>query len=192
MSHERPEASAAYQKDYQASLYFKPIDTREAKEGILHLQELLHIDHSQFHPFRIDPRTIKAQPLHNCKICGWEHSGLHLRGRPRALYVVADGQGELTIDQRGKLQAKPATDELGMPRTRFEYPKYRPAETSQGEEKSAPKINDDIIDTDRALVGRVFNAIKPLSPQEAKALRVAESERQILKLVEESNARIRR
>src|SRR5262249_40945842 len=116
-SHERPEASAAYLKDYQAPLYFKPIDTKEAKEGILHLQELLHIDPEQFHPFHIDPRTLKTQPMHKCRICGCEHNGLHLRGRPRAFYLVADGQGELLKDQRGKLALKPATDEWAMPRT---------------------------------------------------------------------------
>src|SRR5262249_52621516 len=60
MSHERSEASAAYAKDYTTALYFQLINTKEAKEGILHLQELLHVDPEQFHPFRIDPRTVAA------------------------------------------------------------------------------------------------------------------------------------
>jgi hypothetical protein len=78
-SHERPEAAVAYQKDFTniGSLYFQQIDTREAKEGILHLQELQHIDYTQFHPFRIDPRTIDEVPIHHCSICGWEHDGEH-------------------------------------------------------------------------------------------------------------------
>jgi hypothetical protein len=79
-----------------------------------------------------------------------------------------------------------------MPRTRFEYPRYRPHETSQGEEKAALKINDDVIDTDRALIGRIFNAIKPLSVTEARMLRIAEADRQNQKLLEESHGRARR
>jgi hypothetical protein len=85
-SHERPEAAVAYQKDFRevASLYFQQIDTKEAAEGILHLQELQHINFNEFHPFRIDPRTLKTVPAHSCSICGWEHNGEHLRaGRGR-------------------------------------------------------------------------------------------------------------
>jgi hypothetical protein len=139
-SHERPEAANAYRLDHDdlEPLSFWPIDTKQAKQGILHLQELQHIDYMQFHPFHVDPRTVKDVPEHLCKICGWLHTGLHLKGRPKALYVVADGQGELEIDSRGKLFAKPATDEMGMARTRFEYPRHRPRETSEGE-RSRPR-----------------------------------------------------
>lgn len=167
-SHERPEAAVAYQRDYSdlGSYHFQQIDTREAAEGILHLQELQHIDRNQFHPFRIDPRTIKDVPIHPCSICGWEHDGQHLQGRPRVYYLVADGQGELEVDKFGKLGAKPAVDELGQARTRFEYPRHKPRETSDGEEKSAAKKDDDIIDADKALAGRVFYMIKALSDRE--------------------------
>jgi hypothetical protein len=174
MSHERPEASAAYYRDYGDPLMFHQIDTKEAKEGILHLQELQHVNYGEFHPFRVDPRTLKTVAMHLCPICGWEHNGSHLKGRPRALYVVADGQGELYVDKMGKLQAKPAIDELGQARTRWEYPRHRPRETADGEEKQAAKRDDDIIDTDRALTGRVFYMVKRLSDQERLTLKYRE------------------
>ena len=46
------------------------------------LQQLQHINYNEFHPFRIDPRTIKDTPIHLCPICKWEHTGKHLKGRP--------------------------------------------------------------------------------------------------------------
>jgi hypothetical protein len=175
-SHERPEAAVAYYRDHTdlESLMFDQIDTREAKEGILHLQELQHIDYDQAHPFRVDPRSVKDVPEHLCRICGWYHTGSHLKGRPRALYVVADGQGELYVDKFGKLAVKPAIDELGQARTRWEYPRHRPRETADGEEKGAAKKDDDIIDTDRALAGRVFYMIKRLSDKERLQLKYEE------------------
>jgi hypothetical protein len=90
------------------------------------------------------------------------------------LYLVADGQGELLIDKFGKLTAKPALDAFGMARTRWEYPSHRPRETSDGEEKQAAKKGDDVIDTDKALTGRVFSMIKPLSDRERLDLKYRE------------------
>lgn len=168
-SHERPEAAASYRKDFGRPLVFRQIDTKEAKEGILHLQELQHVNYDEFHPFRIDPRTLESVPKHQCTICKWKHNGEHLRGRPRAFYVVADGQGELFIDDHGRLAVKPALDEMGQARTRWEYPKHKPRETAAGEEKDAPKINDEMVDTDRALTGRVFGMIKPLPEEQRMA-----------------------
>jgi hypothetical protein len=178
-SHERPEGAVAYWRDHgelsrREPLMFDPIDTKEAKEGILHLQELQHINYSQYHPFRIDPRTLNEVPKHDCRICGWKHNGEHLRGRPRAYYVVADGQGELIVNKLGKLEAKPAIDELGQARTRWEYPRHRPRETADGEEKTAAKRDDDIIDTDRALVGRVWYMVKHLTLEEQINLKYKE------------------
>ena len=175
-SHERPEGAVAYWRDHSdlKPLMFQQIDTKEAREGILHLQEFQHIDYSQFHPFRIDPRTLKDVPKHLCRICGWKHNGQHLQGRPRAYYVVADGQGELYVDKLGRLAARPAINELGQARTRMEYPKHRPRETADGEEKQAAKRDDDIVDTDRALMGRVFYMIDRLSERERLELKYRE------------------
>jgi hypothetical protein len=176
MSHERPEASAAYHNDFDVSLTFWQIDTAKAREGILYLQEFQHIDYSQYHPFRVDPRTqIIGSPeyvdVHRCDICGWRHNGRHLIGRPRAYWLVADGQGGLRINNLGKLEAAPAIDEWGMRRTRYEYPLHRPRETADGEEKQAAKVYDDFVDTDKALMGYVFYMIKHLSDEDRLKLR---------------------
>jgi hypothetical protein len=74
----------------------------------------------------------------------------------------------------GKLEAKGAVDEYGQARTRFEYPRHRPRETADGEEKAAAKKDDDIVDTDKALVGRIFALIKPLSDRERIELKYRE------------------
>jgi hypothetical protein len=74
----------------------------------------------------------------------------------------------------GKLEAKPAVDEFGQARTRWEYPRHRPRETADGEEKQAAKKDDDIIDTDRALVGRVWYMVKSLSLEEQINLKYKE------------------
>lgn len=161
-SHERPEAAVAYRKDYGTPLSFEQINTNQAREGILHLQELHHINKLEAHPFRIDPRS--DTPWHRCEVCGWEHAGSHLQGRPRAFYLVANGQGELRVDRSGKLVAAPAIDEHGQARTRWEYPRHRPKHSTEGEEKEAPKRDDEMVDTDRALVGRVNHLIKALTP----------------------------
>lgn len=166
VSHERPEAAAAYRKDFGKPLHFQPIDTAEAKEGVLHLQEFLHVNFDEYHPFRIDPRTFDSIPAHDCAVCGWRHAGEHLKGRPRDFYVVTDGQGELFVDKTGKLQVKPAVDELGMARTRWEYPRHRPKHSTEGEEKPAPKRDDEMVDTDRALAGRIYSLVKSLSAEQ--------------------------
>ena len=173
-SHERPEGAAAYHQDFEIPLSFWQIDTKKAKEGVLHLQEFQHIDYTQYHPFRIDPLTVPDIPEHLCKICGWLHNGRHLIGRPRAFWLVADGQGELYVDQRGKRQCRQAVDEWGMRRTRYEYPLHRPRETADGEEKQAAKVFDDFVDTDKALAGYVFYMAKALSDDDRLKLKYRE------------------
>lgn len=178
-SHERPEIVKAYERDLPEanveSLLFEQIDTSEAREGILLMQNFLTIIKDESHPFRIDPRTVNKTSFHACRICNSSHKGNHLQGRPRAFFIVADGQGELYEDAMGKLQAKPAIDEMGMARTRDEYPNYRKPDTSEGaEKKDAPKLRDDIIDCDRALVGRVGPQIEPLTPEQRAFLWVEE------------------
>lgn len=166
VSHERPEAGSAYAKDFDSPLHFRGINTTQAREGFLHLQEFHHINRDEFHPFRIDPRTLDNAALHDCSICGWRHAGEHLKGRPRAFYLVADGQGELSKNASGKLLVAPAIDEYGQARTRWEYPRHRPKHSTEGEEKDAPKRDDEMVDTDRALAGFVYALVKRLPDDE--------------------------
>jgi hypothetical protein len=193
-SHERPEIVRAYERDLSEAnvepLEFEQINTSEAREGILHMQNFLTIIKDEAHPFRIDPRTLETVPSHLCRICKRTHAGFHLQGRPRGYFIVANGQGELYTDAMGQLAVKPAIDELGMARTRDEYPNYRKPDTSEGaEKKDAPKLRDDVIDCDRALVGRVGPQIEPLTAEQRAFLWV--ENRLPLSAIEQMSADVR-
>jgi len=164
-SHERPEIIRGYAVDLPETgrdpLYFQSVDTSQAREGILHMQNILKIDESLAHPFRRYP-------------IGHPDEGQRLRGCPTgAFFIVADGQGELYVDEAtGELKATPATDERGQARTRFEYPNYRKPDTAQGDaKKDAPKRDDDMVDCDRALAGDRVPLIKPLTAEERLLLK---------------------
>lgn len=158
-SHERPEIVRGYLVDLpltgRPKLIFRGIDTSAAREGILHMQNFLAIDYTKRHPFRVHPQ-------------GHPEAGQPLQGKPRVYCLVADGQGELYFDDdTGKEMVMPAVDERGQARTRFEYPNYRKPDTVQGaEKKDPPKIDDDIIDCDRAIAGDLFPGIQAMSYEE--------------------------
>lgn len=135
------------------NMHFDPIATALKKLGIVAVQDYLGIDKEEFHPFRIDPRTAAPEgdlyvPEHECDICLSWHEGEHLVGKPSMFFIVADGQGELIIDETtGELDVAPAIDADGFARTRWEFPKYRHRRTAQGmETEETPKIDDDAMD----------------------------------------------
>lgn len=158
-SHERPEIVQAYRVDMPKAglkpLAFAQIDTRNARTGIIHQQNFLRIEPDRPHPFSFYPE-------------GHPKQGQPLEGSPREFFIVADGQGELVYDEStGTLSRRPALDESGMARTRFEYPNYRKPDTADGaERKDAPKIDDDIIDCDRAIAGVLFPSIEQMTEEE--------------------------
>jgi hypothetical protein len=158
-SHERPEIIEAYASDLPMANYpaleFESINTSRARDGILKMQDFLTIEEDQLHPFRVYP-------------VGHPEAGKPLRGKPRIYFIVADGQGELLWDEgTGQLMVRPAIDELGQARTRFEYPNYRKPDTADGaERKDAPKIDDDVIDCDRAIAGDLFPTIEQMTQEE--------------------------
>jgi hypothetical protein len=161
-SHERPEIRVAYQLDMPDGyepMIFEAIDTAQAKEGINLMQNFLEIDFSEPHPFRVYPE-------------GHPDAGKPLMGRPRYYLVVADGQGELYWDEElGKLQVTEAVDEDGHARVRFERPLYRVLDNAKGVENTKPfKLNDDAEDVDRAIAGRWFPDIQPLTAEERARL----------------------
>lgn len=106
--------------------------------GVPQIQNLLEIDHSQSHPFRVYPQGYK--------INGEDVSGRPLKGCPRLFFIVADGQGELKLDPTGKLFVVGAKDDKGFARARFEMPLYSHRNTGQN------KIDDDFVDAFRGLM----------------------------------------
>jgi len=164
-SHERPEIVKGYETDMplagRNALMFQGINTAEAREGILHTQNFLTIDPEIPHPFNVWPE-------------GHPQAGEQLPGCPRAFWLVAKGQGELYWDYEiGEVKVKPALDERGQARTRAEYPAFRKPDTAQGaEKKDSPKIFDDMVDCGRAIAGKLFPGIQPLTKEERLALKV--------------------
>jgi hypothetical protein len=152
-SHERPEIVEAYLTDMPKAglkpLYFDGIDTANARSGILHMQNFLQIEPDQLHPFSVYPSN-------------HPQAGMPLAGCPKAFFIVADGQGELLWDENLSILSRaPAKDEAGQARTRFEYPNFRKPDTAEGaERRDSPKINDDVVDTDRAIAGMLFPTIE--------------------------------
>lgn len=97
--------------------------------GIPQIQNALQIDSAKSHPFRRHPVT-----------------GETLMGKPRMFVIVANGQGEL-FEQSGDWKVRPAIDEGGCARLRFEMPLYHYPQTADGDEKNLPlKKDDDAVD----------------------------------------------
>ena len=107
--------------------------------GVPQVQNMLEIDHSKDHPFRIG-----------------------LKGRPRLFFVVPDKQGELLKGDLGKLFVAQPTDYKGFARARYEIPLYSFRNSGQN------KIDDDYVDALLGLAN-VFMVISvPLSSAEKR------------------------
>ncbi len=122
-------------------------------EGVAQLQNYLEIRPGMTHPFRNYPD-------------GHPKAGEPLDGCPRYFLLVADGQGELYWAEN-RLKVKAAINASGLMRGRWEIPKYRLPENTQGVEQAKPlKIDDDWVDTQRALALDFFPPSGPLSEAE--------------------------
>lgn len=108
--------------------------------GVPQIQNLLEIDRTKPHPFRRDPRT--NEPL---------------QGRPRLIFVVADGQGEIYVDSEGRLRVRGPKDAAGMARARFEMPLYSHRNSGKS------KINDDFVDAFRGMMAKFAVQAGPLT-----------------------------
>lgn len=157
-SHERPEIVRSFLVDMPEAglpaLRFASILTARARDGILRQQDYLTLEPDRPHPFRFYPS-------------GHPEEGDPLQGCPREFFIVADGQGELSWNaETSMLMVAPALDEAGQARTRFEYPIYRKPDTADGsEKKDPPKINDDMIDCDRAIAGMTFASVQKMTEE---------------------------
>lgn len=107
--------------------------------GVPQIQNLLEIDYTQPHPFRVYPENHPK-------------AGQPLMGKPRLYFIVEDSQGELWSDG-ANLYVRGAVNAKGFARARFEMPLYSHKNTGQ------EKIDDDfcfvagtLIRTDRGNV----------------------------------------
>ncbi len=128
MSHEASSARNAVLLDLpeEDQIYFNKWKTGRGN-GVPHLQQHLEIDRKKPHPFRVYPK-------------GHPKEGEPLMGKPRVIFVVEDGQGELFVDVNGNLRVRGAKNAKGFARARFEIPIYSWRNTGQ------KKIDDDFVD----------------------------------------------
>lgn len=148
MSHEASAAMNTMMMDLPPELttFFRKWKAARGS-GVPQIQNMLEIDRSKPHPFRVYPQ-------------GHPHAGLPIMGRPRIFFVVADGQGELYCDSDGKLRVRGATDSRGLARLRYEMPLY--SHRNQG----AKKIDDDAVDSLRGLMSTFGVASDQLTEDE--------------------------
>lgn len=87
-------------------------------------------------------------------------------GRPRLYLIVADDQGEL-YKQNGQWNVRPAIDERGLARLRYEFPRYRYPATLDGMQKEKPiAFEEDALCALRYLANVFFPRRAPKSYQE--------------------------
>lgn len=134
MSHEASAALNAFIIDMPEDLkvWFQKWKAQKGS-GVPQTQRLMEIDPKRPHPFRRYP-------------VGHLHEGRPLPGCPRIIFVVEDGQGELYVDDIGRLRVIGATDSEGLARLRYEIPIYN--HRNQAEKK----VDDDAVDGMRGLL----------------------------------------
>lgn len=159
LSHEASDEQLTFQLDMPEEEDFGPLMfekwiATDRRAGIALAQNLLGIDRTEPHPFRLNM------------------DGTQLMGRPRFYVIVPDSQGALYLDQKlGKLKSRKAIDEAGQSRFRGEIPKYRKQETAQGVEGKNPhKEFDDAMDEFKAMTNRWGPTVQALTPEERAIL----------------------
>ena len=136
MSHEASAALNSYLLDCpdETKVFFSKWKAAKGS-GVPQIQNLLEIDHSKPHPFRVYP-------------AGHAKAGQPIMGYTRFVLVVPDGQGELYTDNAGQLRVTAGTDERGFARARFEIPLYSHKHTGQD------KKDDDWVDAARGILAQ--------------------------------------
>lgn len=162
MSHEASAAKNTLLLDLpdELTLFFNKWKAAKGS-GVPQIQNMLEIDRSKPHPFRVYP-------------AGHPHAGMPLIGRPRIFFVVADTQGELYCDGDGKLRVRGAHDSTGLARCRYEMPLY--SHRNQGQKK----LDDDFVDGLRGLMSTFGVASGQLTEQEQVTAAVPEKYRDLL------------
>lgn len=127
------------------------------RAGISQVQNFLTIDWTQRHPVRRYPEGY----IEN----GEDLSGQLIHGRPRMLFVVADGQGEIYLAEGGVLAVMEGVDADGLCRLRAEMPQYAlPQDTSGDEKPDVKPLFNDCVDALKGIAQKFFP-----TPEEASA-----------------------
>lgn len=136
MSHEASAALNTFMVDLAEDIKQFFSKWKPAKgSGVPQMQNLMEIDYKRNHPFRCYPMN-HPDP---------EKAGRPMKGRPRFILIVADGQGELYVDGEGTMRVRGPIDSKGFARARFEMPLYSQYNTG------SRKIADDWVDSAKGI-----------------------------------------
>jgi hypothetical protein len=150
MSHEQSAAQLTYLFDEESFSDYDGLNFQKVYPdrwgGIAQMQNFFEVDYSRPHQFRVYPAGYKVQ--------GTEVGGLPLPGAVRMLFLVADGQGELYVDEAGRMRQRQGRDDDGQARSRDERLKYVEKMNANGTAQKVPSdLFNDAMDAERFLAG---------------------------------------
>lgn len=155
MSHEQTAAQNTYNVDEREFSEYDGLQFVKVKPdrwgGITTMQDFFEVDYSRPNQFRRYPK--------NTIIEGVDVSGLPVPGRVRMVFVVADGQGELYVDESGALKVTSAIDDDGMIRSRAERMQYTEKVNTSGDATRFPNdFFNDQMDAERNVPAKAIEA----------------------------------
>lgn len=164
MSHESSSERTVYRRELDVPIPFTSTQGCGATGGLAQLAAHYDIDWSKPHPFRYYPENYPGMDPET----GESLAGKPLMGRPRAYWVVADGEGELEWDPEIEiLRVKAARTQAGMKRGRWEIGIYHWQTTVMGTELQKPfALDEDAMCADRYCAWMYFANAKRLSTSE--------------------------
>jgi hypothetical protein len=125
--------------------------------GISTMQNFYEVDYSQPNQFRRYPEGYKILNPNSGELV--DMSGQPLPGRVRMIFVVADGQGELYVDDTGALKVTSASDDDGMIRYRAEIMQYTEKVNVSGDSSRFPNdFFNDVQDAMRNVPAKAIQA----------------------------------
>lgn len=164
MSHEASSERNTYSLHLKPSLKFAPFAGKRTG-GIAQMQSHLLIDYEQEHPFRRYPEGYMLKHPDTGEVI--DVSGQKLLGRPRIIWVVDDGHGELELDNAGDLIVMSGKGDAGMERGRWERSIYHWDSTAMGTEKQTPyPLDNDVEDAERMVSWASFPTQEKMSLKE--------------------------
>lgn len=155
MSHEQTAAQNTYNVDEKEFSEYDGLQFAKVKPdrwgGIPTMQDFFEVDYTKPNQFRRYPK--------GCVIHGVDMSGQPVPGEVRMIFVVADGQGELYVDESGALKVTSAVDDDGMIRSRAERMQYTEKVAVTGDTRRVPNdFFNDQMDAERNVPAKAIEA----------------------------------
>jgi hypothetical protein len=168
MSHEASSERHTYATHLSTNLTFGA--SRAGRTGgIAQMRSFLAVDMNRPHPYRKVPAGFKEERVApDGEVYEYVHDGDQpLMGCPNVVWVVADGHGELRVDDENNLYVVPGRGDAGMERGRWEMLRYHWDTTVDGREHQYPyPLDEDVMCADRYVAYGSFPQERPLTLRE--------------------------